>query len=284
MPATQGLITAIIDKSIRDDAKHDWFHQTLRKIGKLDQVSDFYMGFGAIHRFIGKQPPELNETEINNIRQSYPGFTPKQWTLDQLARAAVLMHLPSEKNVAPIKTLLSTADMSESVAIYKSLYFLDNAEAFDKQVQDGIRTNMVDVFDAICLYNPYPYSYLSEDAWNQMVLKAIFMQRPIYKIYGVDDRNNAKLAMMLRDFAHERWSAGRSVTPELWRLCIGNTDHFIFEDLVKATKSDDPLSQAAAVKVMLEDTFVPAKTWLEKNNIEPPEISWDEIGRKTENS
>ena len=53
-----------------------------------------------------------------------------------------------------------------------------------------------------------------------MILKAIFIERPLYKIYGLDKRMNKPLAEMLVAYVNERWAAGRDVTPELWRLVV----------------------------------------------------------------
>ena len=67
--------------------------------------------------------------------------------------------------------------------------------------------------------NPYPAENLNEAAWNQMVLKAFFTEKPIDQIIGLDERANERLARTLSDYAHERWAAHRSVNPLLWR-CV----------------------------------------------------------------
>lgn len=53
-----------------------------------------------------------------------------------------------------------------------------------------------------------------------MVLKALFIGSRLAPIKGLDERANPELAQILREYAHERWSAGRPVNPELWR-CVG---------------------------------------------------------------
>jgi len=54
------------------------------------------------------------------------------------------------------------ADTREQISIFKSIPYLENASHFAPIVVNGIRTNIVDVFDAITLKNPYPASYFSQ--------------------------------------------------------------------------------------------------------------------------
>ena len=77
---------------------------------------------------------------------------------------------------------------------------------------------MTAVFNAVALNNPYPSEYFDNQAWNQMVLKALFVGSPLSQIHGLEQRANPQLAQMLDDYANERQAAKRSVAPSLWQL------------------------------------------------------------------
>ena len=88
----------------------------------------------------------------------------------------------------------------------KALPYPDELTA---RAAEGIRTNITDVFNAVALRNPFPADFFDDDAWNQVILKTLFVGSPVYLIQGVDKRRNEPLARMLVEYAHERWSAGR---------------------------------------------------------------------------
>ena len=79
---------------------------------------------------------------------------------------------------------------------------------------------MTSVFNAVAHHNPYPAKYLDELAWNQMILKALFVGSQLKPIYGLKSRNNPQLAQMLIDYACERLAADRAVSNELWELVV----------------------------------------------------------------
>ncbi|HLW18702.1 MAG TPA: EboA domain-containing protein, partial [Cyclobacteriaceae bacterium] len=135
--------------------------------------------------------------------------------------------------------------------------------------------------------NPYPANYLDEKAWNQMVIKSIFLQRPLYKIVDADHRTNGDLAKILIDFAHERWAAGRNVMPELWRF-VGQflTDEDL-KDVQKVIQSDEPLEQEAVLLACSQSSLTLAQKILEehptvKSKIEEGKINWEQIGQQFE--
>ncbi len=81
-----------------------------------------------------------------------------------------------------IEKLFSAADVAEQIALYQSLPVLPYPEQFKARAIEGLRTNMVTVFNAIALHNPYPMDYFEEAAWNQMVLKALFVESHLSQI------------------------------------------------------------------------------------------------------
>jgi hypothetical protein len=78
--------------------------------------------------------------------------------------------------------LFGTADVGEQTALYLSLPLLPYAASFKHRASEGIRTNMTVVFNAIALDNPYAAEFMEEAAWNQLVLKAIFVGSPLHRI------------------------------------------------------------------------------------------------------
>jgi len=241
--------------------------------GKLATLNDdfkprsFYLAFGACPRFLGKETLTFSESDLSALTVEYPNFGATEWTADQLARILLTTALPTEDNVKILDDLFATADYRELIALYKGLYFLDNAPDFVARTREGLRTNMVGVFDAIALENPYPAQYLSEDAWNQMVLKTMFMQRPMYRIYRIEDRKNAKLADIFLDYAEERRSAHRPVSPELWRFIDGHVSPRARTLLHKVADEGTPVEKIAVNKILHPDEQA---------------IGWNQIGRQHE--
>jgi hypothetical protein len=178
--------------------------------------------------------------------------------------------------------MIGSADRKELVTIFKSVQYLSNAADFKMEMIDGLRTNMIDVFDAISRYQSFPVRFFHQDAWNQMVLKAIFMERPLYKIQGLDKNRNQKLTDTLHDFVHERWSAGRNVHPELWRLILGFENDRLVADMVGLSGSGSELDQLAVRKALFDSEHSAAKQWCSENAGLKPEQSWSEIGEMLE--
>ncbi|WP_341226934.1 EboA domain-containing protein [uncultured Arcticibacterium sp.] len=261
-------------ENLADQAALDWFTE---KAKLLETASAFFLNFGMLKRKVKNGSVHISPLLKSKLQSVNPAFSVEDWDLVSFCRLAFLLQLNTPENKVKIETLLASADIKEQVIIYRALQYLENAEDFKLNIIDGIRTNMIDVFDAIALENNYAFTYFSEDAWNHMVLKAIFMERPIYRIHGIDQRKNKKLAGILQDFVHERWAAGRVVTPELWRMISGFTTESIIGDLKNAVLIDTDLGKAAAQKV-LEDAG--QMEWIKSQGLEPVKLTWEEIGKE----
>lgn len=269
---SEEIIQTIIQRRL-SKAEADWFENNIR----FENSAQFFQTFGLIARKISLEIPEWTTEETVLLEQVYPGFTQSHWDLQQLSRGLLMTQLPVHQNVEIIKNLAEMADIKELVGLYKGLFFLKNAADFILTVQEGIRTNMVAVFDAIALANPFAAKYLPVDAWNQLVLKALFMGRPLYQIIDLDLRKNEKLALIIHDYIHERWSAGRLVSPEIWRLVVGYVNQEIAADLVNAMHTGDVLTKQAAIKALKESSFY-NENEIPNETLADSLVTWDEIG------
>ncbi len=222
--------TAIADKC---DLLRCWVSQHTTVEGfswlsdKCQQVADgaalriFFTSFSAVPRYIGKEKLSLTLEQLQAAQELRSHWHPQVWTSDGAARTLLLLALPhnsAAEYLQILEQLFTAADMGELVALYQALPLLPYGEQYRLRAAEGVRSNMIPVFNAIALHNPYPQEYFDELAWNQMVLKALFVGSPLRQIQGLGDRANPTLAQMLTDYANERLAANRSVSPELWQL------------------------------------------------------------------
>ena len=273
-----------------DEKERDWIIQQEEKIKNDSQLRSFYLTFSSASRFIRKKDLQLSQKQIAEAGELRTGFQPEYWSLLQFVRIYMLLMLPEkypENYESILNRLYETADIEEQVALYRALPLLPYPEMLAKRAKEGIRTNITDVFDAIALDNPYPADFLQQRAWNQMVLKAVFMQRPLYRIYGSDTRANSELAEMLIDFAHERWAANRKVLPELWRFIGAYINKAYLTDIEKVINEGDPLERKAGLLACANNHLSEANQLLEANpdikrEIENGRLNWTFIGIKSE--
>lgn len=277
------FLLEIVKKYFDETTELNWLLAKIDLFKEDFKDRNFYLSFSACPRFIGKELIAFEPVDLAKLNGIYPNFSATVWSKDEMGRILLMTALPTNRNHALLDTLFSAADYRESVAMYKGLYFLENAGDFMLRAREGLRTNMVGVFDAIALHNPFPAKYLTTDAWNQMVLKAVFMERPIYKIYSIEERKNPKLALIFLDYAQERWAAHRKVTPELWRFVSGYADANFFKDMQKIILGADKLESIAATKALSESEFKAGMEWLMDNDVATTDLpNWDEIGQQLE--
>ena len=200
-------------------------------------TKDLYLALGLAPRKLGKDALGLDRDDLARARAARPGWDPRDWGIDQAARVALLLTLAErDPHGFPdqFETLITTGDVGEQVAFYKGLPLYPEPARLLGRASEGARSNMQALFEAVAHRNPYPAEQFSELAWNHMVLKALFVGSALHPIQQLDARANAEQARMLCDFAEERWSAGRDVSPEIWRCVSVAPDARVLDDLAGA--------------------------------------------------
>lgn len=249
---------------------------------------EVFSSFSTVPRYTGKEALELSDEEIHQANELRNGWMPEYWNIDQLARTLLILALAEREKsefLEKLEKLFISSDMGEAVALYQSLPVLPYPGVLKARAAEGVRSNITSVFNAVALRNPYPADYMDDDAWNQIVLKALFVDSPLYLIQGIDERANQDLAHMLTEYAHERWSAGRTVSPELWRPVGPFIDEGNSADIEKVLKNPEEIQKQAAVLALSAGDSVEAKELLSKNKdlldqVRAQSVSWDDIGER----
>jgi hypothetical protein len=175
-------------------------------------------------RHAGRAPLALGEEELGAAERALEGWNPERWTRLEALRSALLLSrsdLAEESCALAVEQVFQFADEGEQCALYRALALLPGPQRFLWRAGEGCRSNMRSVFEAVALDTPYPARFFEDLAWRQVVIKALFIGAPLWRLWGLDQRLSPELARMALDLADERRSAGRPVPHELW-LALGS--------------------------------------------------------------
>jgi hypothetical protein len=169
-------------------------------------------------RRVGKAALAFDVAETERLRAAGVDW-PIATRLDELWRIAALLDAAADPGFAGlVADAYRGGDSDERCAVLRALPLLPEPERFAPLAADACRSSVRPIFEAIACENPFPARHLSALHFNQMILKALFLDVPLARVHGFDGRRGDELTRMARDYAAERRAAGRPVSADLAAL------------------------------------------------------------------
>lgn len=175
-----------------------WLEEAVESV--LHDRSVLATMFPAVGRKVGRQ--RLGQDQV----------TVHDWTVDDAGRVLLLL-AAGEDACDEIHDLYRFGDAAERRAILRALPFLPGCDRIAAFVEDALRTNDPRLIAAAV--SRYALDQLDDDAFNQAILKCVFVGVPLP---DVTEQATPELARMLAGYVHERVAAGRDVPADVWPL------------------------------------------------------------------
>jgi hypothetical protein len=190
----------------------------LVRAGASPDTAAFLEAFASAGRRLGTRPlPPPSGTCA--LGPQGPLAPPGGWPPEQLGRLALLLlvrgHLTPAAHQALLTACYRQGDTRERQAVLRVLPLLEAPERLLPLALDACRTHVLPLFEAIACESGYAAAHFPEEAFNQLVLKAVFLGVPLSRVVGLEERLNPQLARMARDYAREREAAGRPIPQDV---------------------------------------------------------------------
>ncbi len=201
-----GLLREWIGRQVPEPSAA-WLDQRLEKLGAAESDRELHIGLGLSPRRLCKDDLSLDAGDLERADRARPGWDPRGWSVDEAAR--ILMLLTGcgggQAFADRFTGLCRSAEVGEAIAFYRGLPLYPDPELLEGQAAEGIRTNMRAVFEAVAHRNPFPRERFDQNRWNQMVLKALFVDSTLYPM---QDSTMAPIPSLRTSCAITRTSAG----------------------------------------------------------------------------
>jgi hypothetical protein len=201
------LLARWLARQLTADAEA-WLDKSTAQILTSVKDADLFLAVSLATRKVGKADLALSDADLRDARASRPDWDPSGWSLDQATRILLILTIEQDppRLARCLEQLCITADVSELAAFYRGLPLYPDQPRYVARATEGLRTNMKGVFEAIAHRNPYPSEQFPEPAWNQMVLKALFVGSALRPIL---DRTGAPIPSSRVCYVTMLTSAGR---------------------------------------------------------------------------
>lgn len=222
MSANREFLSSLLAPRLARSASA-WLDEAAREIAGGVPNARFSSLISLSSRHMPRAALAPSEREIAQAFDLVEGWSPERWSCLETARVFLVLSrrdLSEKTAVDALEEAFKYADVGELCALYRSLPHLPEPKRFVWRAGEGCRSSMRAVFEAAACDTPYPVKHFDDIGWRQLVIKALFVEAPLWRVYGLDTRLDAELARMALDLAEERRSAGRNVQHELW-LCLG---------------------------------------------------------------
>lgn len=201
------------------EAQSGWLAEAEASLGSPAQPTKLRIAIARAARKLGSDQVALTETERAALPEG-PAY--QQWCLWDFGRASLVLRacasLPESQHVELVEPLLRRGEQGEQVSLLRMASILPGPARFVDVAVDLCRTNSVDVFEAIACDNPFVRDHFPERNYNQVVLKAVFMEVAVGRIVGLAQRVNNEMVRMANDFGDERSAAGRVVPQDIQHI------------------------------------------------------------------
>lgn len=259
-----------------------WLNEKIEKLSVTKSAKDLFMIYSLLAaKFDGNTAIKFNQKDVGRI----DSFVSNKASLLEISRIYLLtkvLEIDADYYAPKVANIIQVGDTNELKTFLKYLILLPKAEFFKNTAVEALRTNIAIIFDAITLNNPYPAKYFNDQQWNQMYLKAAFMERDLSMIQSVDERANQDLTRIISDYAHERWAASRKIDPMFWRPVSKFMNEVLLSDMKRLLSSKDINENRAGALCCFYSGNKKAMTLLDgyselKNKIASKEINWNTL-------
>lgn len=222
-----------------------WLEEKISKMAESKSSKELFMSYSLLNVKFDSLKPISFENVVDDCSVYFKAHKANLLQVARIYLLSAVLGQDEEYYTPKVANIIQVADTGELETFLKYLVLLPNPESYKKTAVEALRTNVAIIFDAISLNNPYPAKYFNDQQWNQMYLKAAFMERDLSLIESVDERANADLTRIISDYAHERWAASRKIDPLFWRPVSKFLNEELLKDMYRLLNSEDSIENRA---------------------------------------